>query len=75
MCDALHDSVPFVPFKKHEKHPWRSVILTFFKLYIWYIIAQRITYATIFLLTLQFLKISRPDTQLSEKNTSDFPLV
>ena len=23
--DALHDLVPFVPFKKREKHPWRSV--------------------------------------------------
>ena len=27
ICDALHDLVPFVKFKKHhfEKHPWRSV--------------------------------------------------
>ena len=24
-CDALLDLVPFVRFKKHEKHPWRSV--------------------------------------------------
>ena len=24
-CDALRDFVPFVQFKKHEKHPWRSV--------------------------------------------------
>ena len=24
-CDALRDLVPFVQFKKHEKHPWRSV--------------------------------------------------
>ena len=24
-CDALHDLVPFVQFKKREKHPWRSV--------------------------------------------------
>ena len=23
--DALHDLVPFVLFKKREKHPWRSV--------------------------------------------------
>ena len=23
--DALHDLVPFVQFKKREKHPWRSV--------------------------------------------------
>ena len=29
-CGALHDLVPFVQFKKREKHPWRSV---FFKLY------------------------------------------
>ena len=24
-CDALSDLVPFVPFKKSEKDPWRSV--------------------------------------------------
>ena len=24
-CDALHDLVAFVQFKKREKHPWRSV--------------------------------------------------
>ena len=24
-CDALRDLVPFVRFKKREKHPWRSV--------------------------------------------------
>ena len=24
-CDALRDLVPFVQFKKHEKHPWRNV--------------------------------------------------
>ena len=24
-CGALHDLVPFVQFKKREKHPWRSV--------------------------------------------------
>ena len=23
--DMLHDLVPFVQFKKREKHPWRSV--------------------------------------------------
>ena len=23
-CDALRDLVPFVQFKKREKHPWRS---------------------------------------------------
>ena len=23
-CDALHDLVAFVQFKKREKHPWRS---------------------------------------------------
>ena len=55
-CDALHDLVPFVQFKKREKHPWRSVtfskvasftppwvFFTFFKLYKWYQIVQRIT--------------------------------
>ena len=25
VCDALRDLVPFVQFKKREKHPWRSV--------------------------------------------------
>ena len=25
ICDALRDLVPFLQFKKHEKHPWRSV--------------------------------------------------
>ena len=25
VCDELRDLVPFVPFKKREKHPWRSV--------------------------------------------------
>ena len=24
-CDALRDLVPFLQFKKREKHPWRSV--------------------------------------------------
>ena len=24
-CDALRDLVPFVQFKRREKHPWRSV--------------------------------------------------
>ena len=28
-CDVLRDLVPFVQFKKREKHPWRS--LTFSK--------------------------------------------
>ena len=25
ICDALRDLVPFMQFKKHEKHQWRSV--------------------------------------------------
>ena len=44
ICDALCDLVSFVQFKKRGKHPWRSVN-TFFKLYKWYQIAQRITYS------------------------------
>ena len=28
ICDALHDLVPFVQFKKSEKHPWSSVTLS-----------------------------------------------
>ena len=27
ICDALRDLVPFVQFKKREKHPWRSVLV------------------------------------------------
>ena len=26
ICGALRDLVPFVQFKKREKHPWRSVL-------------------------------------------------
>ena len=25
ICDDLHDLIPFVQFKKREKHPWWSV--------------------------------------------------
>ena len=25
ICDALHDLLPFVQFKKREKLPWKSV--------------------------------------------------
>ena len=28
ICGALRDLVPFVQFKKCEKHSWRSVIFT-----------------------------------------------
>ena len=28
ICDALRDLVLFVKFKKREKYPWRSVILS-----------------------------------------------
>ena len=51
ICDVLRDLVPFVQFQKREKHRWRSVtftppsvFFTFLKLYIWYQIAQNITY-------------------------------
>ena len=27
-CDAMRDLVPFVQFKKREKHIWRSVIFS-----------------------------------------------
>ena len=63
ICGALRDLVPFVQFKKREKHPWRSVtfskvagsksstppwlFFTFLKLYKWYQMAQNITFATI----------------------------
>ena len=32
MCDALRDLVPFVQFKKREKHPWTNVIFSKVKL-------------------------------------------
>ena len=58
ICGALRDWVPFVQFKKHEKHPRKSVnfskvagvntppwvLFMFFKLYKWYQIAQGTTY-------------------------------
>ena len=25
ICDVLRDLIPFVQFKKREKHPWKSV--------------------------------------------------
>ena len=55
-CDVLRDVVPFVQFKKREKHPWGSVTFStksntppwvffmFFKLCKGYPIAQNITY-------------------------------
>ena len=52
-CPALRDLVPFVQFKKREKHTRRSVtfssntppcvFFTFFKLHKWYQITQNIT--------------------------------
>ena len=33
ICDALHDLVPFVQFKKREKHLWRSVTFSKFSGY------------------------------------------
>ena len=51
ICDALGNLVPFVQFKKCEKHPWRGfkytppwMFFTFLKLHKWYQIAQHITY-------------------------------
>ena len=55
--DTSRNSIPFERFKKRKKYPWRSatssnftnsitlpwVFFTFFKLYKWYKIAQRIT--------------------------------
>ena len=32
-CDALRDLVPFVQFKKREKHPWRSATFSKVKSY------------------------------------------
>ena len=37
--------------------------------------ASSFSYATIFLFTLQFFKISRPDIKLSDNNRSSFSLV
>ena len=57
ICDVLRDLVPFVQFKKREKHPQRNatfskvksntppwVFFMFFKLYKWYKIAHCITF-------------------------------
>ena len=50
ICDALRDLIPFVQFKKREKHPWTKintppwVFFTFFKLDKWYQIEQCSTY-------------------------------
>ena len=41
ICDALRDLVPFVQFKKREKHPWRSGTKS---CNTWYQIVQRITH-------------------------------
>ena len=74
MCDALRDLVPFVQFKKREKHLWRDVTLsksntppwvffTFFKFYKWYQIAQRITYIVFSALSFFALELSRRKLQ------------
>ena len=60
ICDALHDLVPFIQFEKRENAHGGVLLLvscnftksntpplafsTFFELYKWYQIAQRITY-------------------------------
>ena len=46
LCDALRDLVPFIQFKKREKHPWRSV--TFSK------VACRLKRATLLKVTLLY---------------------
>ena len=65
-CDVLRDLVPFLQFKKHEKHPWVFltknntppwVVFTFFKLYKWYQTAQRITVCKQFLVIIIHLLI------------------
>ena len=33
ICEALHNLVPFVQFKKREKHPWKSDKINFFYLH------------------------------------------
>ena len=35
VCDALHDLVRSVQFKKREKHPWRSVTFSKITGYPW----------------------------------------
>ena len=32
LCDALPELVPFVQFRKHKKHPWKSVTVTAYNL-------------------------------------------
>ena len=43
ICSALRELVPFVQFKKREKHPWKSVNFSKIAGWSWYQIAQRIT--------------------------------
>ena len=71
ICGALRDLVPFVQYKKCEKqltvcnftkiNTPPGVFFTFFKLYKWYQIAQRITYLLWSLgkrfIRLQYIKI------------------
>ena len=38
-CDALRDFVPFIHFKKREKHPWRNV--TFSKIVTFHLILKK----------------------------------
>ena len=70
--EILHDLVPFDKFKKREKHPWRSatfsnftkgntlawVFFTFFKLYKWYQIAQRITYKSLTYINISYMRFT-----------------
>ena len=71
-CGALRDLLPFLQFKKREKHPWRSVnsacnfakinttpgvFFTFSKLCKWFKIAQ---HTTIFSLLFQSWALSQP---------------
>ena len=71
ICGALRDLLPFVQFKKREKHPQRSanfracnfskintppwVFFMFYKLYKWYQIAQRTTYFYSIIYSLEFM--------------------
>ena len=37
-CEALHDLVPFVKFKKREKLPWRSVTFSMGAFHVFYFV-------------------------------------
>ena len=70
ICDVLYDLLPFVQFKKHEKHLWGSAAFSkvatyskpkFLKLYKWYHIVQSISTVQAF-----YKKLSYPSNRVKK---------